>query len=431
MKTLKISTPLHTDFLPVITNFIENTSCVFGIDKQGALKLTLASEEVFSYLCNVIQGDKTLDIICTGGIYFVAVEFSFDKIEIDLKAFNITATPSSESEESFREMGLLIAARSVDSLSLEEASDERLVLRLIKEKSYPPSGAIELPHIPPMASFVLKVPIADEIKAFSHLLQLYYKKYPLPDAFRCPGKLVDMVTSTLYGISIATDERGLIGGGIIWKRMNEKIVEFFGPYLFNQQGNNKMAESLINVCIEGLARTEIIGVFCRYPTEAFPAEYFESIGTITFYEHQRNQIEFPCYYRQLHEDTGAYVYVPRKIASFIEAEYKRLVLPRQVYLTDYSGEYRGDYSVFASELDKELNQVIIRPLLPGEDCLNNILKHMEIFKKEQILNCFFEIDLGVVWQAYVVDSLMECGFKPCLIIPYGGKSDLVIFQYTP
>ena len=215
MKTLKISTPLHTDFLPVITNFIENTSCVFGIDKQGALKLTLASEEVFSYLCNVIQGDKTLDIIYTGGIYFVAVEFSFDKIEIDLKAFNITATPSSESEESFREMGLLIAARSVDSLSLEEASDERLVLRLIKEKSYPPSGAIELPHIPPMASFALKVPIADEIKMFSRLLPVHYKDYPFPDAFRCPGKLVDMVTSTLYGISIATDERGLIGGGII------------------------------------------------------------------------------------------------------------------------------------------------------------------------------------------------------------------------
>jgi len=431
MKTLKISIPLHTDFLPVIITFIENSSCVFGIDKQGALKLTLASEEVFSYLCKVIQGDKVLDVICTGHIYFVSVEFFFDKIELNLQAFNITATPPSESEESFKEMGLLIAARSVDSLSIEEASGERLVLRLIKEKSYPTPQAIELPIIPHMTSFALKIPKVDEIKMFSHLLPVYYKNYPFPDAFRYPGKLVDMVSSSIYGMSIATDERGLIGGGIIWKRMNEKIVEFFGPYLFNQKENNQMAESLVNTCLEGLARTEIIGAFCRYPTEAFPTKHFESIGTITFYQKQRNQIEFPCYYRQLQEDNGTYVYVPRTIASFIEAEYKRLVLPRQVYFTDYSGEYLGEYSVFASEFYRELNQVIIRPLLPGEDCLNNILKHLEIFKKEHILNCFFEIDLGIVWQAYVVNSLMECGFKPRIIIPYGGRSDLIIFQYTP
>jgi len=431
MKTLKISTPFHTDFLPVITTFIENSSCVFGLDKQGALKLTLASEEVFSYLCNVIQGDKALDVICTGGIFFVSVEFSFDKIELGLQAFNITATPSSESEESFKEMGLLIAARSVDSLSLEETSGERLVLKLIKEKSYPSPEAIELPAIPPVTSFALKIPTADEIKMFSRLLTVHYKDYPFPVAFRYPGKLVDMVSSSIYTISITTDERGLIGGGIIWKRMNEKIVEFFGPYLFNQKGNNKMAESLVNTCLEGLARTEIIGAFCRYPTEAFPTDYFESIGITTSYKQQGNQIEFPCYYRQLHEDTGTYVYVPRIIASFIEAEYKRLVLPRQVYLTDYSGEYRGDYSLFASEFDRELNKVIIRPLWPGEDFHNNILKHLEIFNNEGVLNCFFEIDLGIVWQTYVVDSLMECGFKPRIIIPYGGNSDLVIFQWTP
>lgn len=431
MQTLRISTPLDLEFLPVVTSFIEQTSYAFGLDRQDALKLTLASEEVFSYLCNIIEEDKILDIICNGGIYFVSVEFSFDRVELDLRAFNITATPYSETEEGLREMGLLIAARLIDNLSIEDAPGERILLKLVKEKTYPPVDEIELPVIPTITSFSVKAPNTEEIKMFSRLLSLHYKDHPLPDAFKHPGKLVDMVLSSFYEISIAVNESGLIGGGIIWRRMNEKIVECFGPYLFGQKGNGKMAETLINDCIERLARTEIIGIFSRYPTEEFPEEYFELIGTSTYYNHEGDYFEFPCFFRQLQEDAGTYVYVPKTIAPFIEKEYKRLVLPRHVYTSEYSGEYRGDYSVFASEIYKTINKVVMRPLWPGEDILENLSRHLEIFKKEHILNCFFEIDLGITWHAFIVDRLMECHFNPRIIIPYGGKSDLVIFQWMP
>jgi len=430
MKSLKISTLLHIDFLPVVTAFVEQASLAFGLGKEEALRLTLASEEVFTYLSDVLREDNELEITCTGGIYFVSTEFSFDKAELALRSFNITAEVSSEIEEDFKEMGLLIAARTVDHLSLEEAQGEKLVLRLIKDKTYPVPEHMELPAIRPMASYSIKRPTDDEIKMFSHLLSAHYSGYPLLPAFRYPGKLVDMASSSLYRMAVAADERGLIGGGAVWRRMNEKIVEFFGPYLFNQKGNHEMAESLLNTCLESIARTESIGLLCRYPAEEFPGEYFESIGSVVSYESGKDPAEHPSYFRLLHEDAGTHVYAPKGLVSFIEGEYTRLALPRDVYVTDYTGENRADYSVFTSEFDREPGRVVIRSLWPGKDCQENILKHLAVFEKEQLLNVFFEVDLGVTWQAHVVDCLIRSGFKPRIIIPYGGKSDLVVFQHA-
>jgi hypothetical protein len=430
MKSLKISTSLQIDFLPVVTAFVEQASLAFGLGRQEALRLTLASEEVFSYLCDILMEDKDLEITCTGGVYFVSAEFAFDRIELGLQAFNITAEISSEKEEDLKRMGLLIAARSVDRLSLDEAQGEKLILRLIKDKSYPAPEQMELPVIPAVTSYSTKTPTDDEIKMFSHLLTEQHKDCPFPPAFRYPGKLVDMVSSSVYRMAIATDARGFIAGGAVWRRMNEKIVEFFGPYLFNQKGNKEMARSLLDACLESIARTEIIGVFCRYPAEEFPREYFESIGSVVSYENGKSPVEFPSYFRLLHEDAGTHVYVPKALLSFIEPEYGRLALPRDVYVTDYTGEHRGDYSVFTSEFDREVGRVIIRSLWPGKDGRENILKHLAVLEKEQLLNIFFEVDLGITWQAYIVDSLVGCGFKPRIVVPYGGKSDLVIFQYT-
>lgn len=429
MKKLKMTSFINVSFLSSITSFIEQTSLAFGLEKKDALRLTLASEEVFSYLCSIIKEDKELEIICTDGIYFVSAEFCFDKIELELRAFNVTTEILSESEEDLRDMGLLIAARSVDHLSLKSAQGERLILRLTKDKSYPFMDEIKLPFIPPMTSYTVKTPLDDELKMFSGLIISHYKGYPFPPAFRFPGKLVDMVSSSIYKAAIACDERGLIGGGAIWRRMNEKIVEFFGPYLFNQPEGSPMAESLTNACLENLARTEILGLFSRYTTEDFPNQYFESIGSSTWYEKDMEPAELQSYYIQLHEDAGTYVYTSKALAPFIKTEYKRLFLPRDLYEIENAGAYSGDYSVFTSEFRREINQVALRYLLPGKDYRENILKHLALFRKEQILNIFFAIDLGIDWQAYIMDDLVECGFIPRIIIPYGGISDAIIFQY--
>lgn len=431
MKNTKTVVSIHSDFLPVVTAFVEKSSIALGLGHDEALRLTLASEEIFSYICSIIGEDKELEVACTGGLYFVAVDFSFDRVELSLQAFNITAGVTSSEMEDLEDMGLLIAARSVDQFSLEELPDGRLLLRLIKNKVYPFPEDIKPPEIPPLSSYSIKTPTKDEIKVLSCLILRDYGDHIIPHAFRYPGRLVDMVSSTLYRIAIAVDERGLIGGGAMWRRMNEKVVEFYGPYLFNQGDNRQMAESLFNACIEQIARTEIIGLLCRFTTDWFPSALFEPIGTAVLHREKGGSKEITWYFRSLHEDIGTHVYAPKRLSNYLEHVYRELALPREVYITDYSGEHMGEHSVFASDFDRELNQVTVRPLWPGRDSVENIKGHLAAFKKEHILNIFFAVDLGVTAQVSLVDSLMECDFEPKILIPYGGRSDLVIFQFSP
>jgi len=431
LKKTKIVVSIHRDFLSVVTTFVERSSIALGLGQDEALRLTLASEEIFSYLCSIMREDKGLEVTCTGGLYFVAVDFFFGRVELSLQAFNITAGITSDKVEDLEDMGLLIAARSVDQLSLEEIQGGGIVLRLIKNKAYPSPQDMKPPETPILSSYSIRPPTQDEIKVLSSLILRDYRDHIIPHAFRYPGRLIDMVASTIYKIVIAGDDRGFIGGGAMWRRMNEKIVEFYGPYLFNQKDNLEMAESLFNACLEQIARTEIMGLLCRFTTDWFPRALFEPIGTAVLHYEKTGPKEITWYYRGLNEDTGTHVHVPKKLAGYMEHKYRELALPREVYITDYSGEYMGEHSVFASDFDRELNQVIMRLLWPGRDSLENIKRHLAVFKKERILNTFFAVDLGVAAQASIVESLMECGFEPKVLIPYGGRSDLVICQFSP
>ncbi|MCX8110984.1 MAG: hypothetical protein N3D15_07025 [Syntrophorhabdaceae bacterium] len=429
MKKTKITLSTDIKFLQVVTSFVENSSLAFGLGRQETLRLTLASEEIFSYLCGVLGEEKELEVTCTEGIYFVSVEFIFERVALSLKAFNITARPFFRQDQDIDEMGLLLAARSVDRLSLNELPDKRLNLKIIKDKAYPEPEEVRLPVIAPVESYFIKRPDLDEIKMLSRLISTYYRDYPVPVAYTIPGKLSDMVASRLYDAAIATDKTGLIVAGLIWKRMNEKVVELFGPYLFNQKKESNISESLVNFCIEDIARTEIIGVFVRFATPEFPKGSFEPTGSLYWYNREAIALEMPTYYRALHEDAGAVVYIPASLSAFIEDRYRSLALPREVIISSYYGEDMGDNSVIITELDQTQRAAIMHPLQPGKDSLENIQRHIQIFKKEGINNIFSLVDLGIRGHLFIMDDLFNCGFEPRTIIPHGQRSDLVFFQY--
>ncbi len=433
MKKAKITISSHIDFLQIVTNFVERTSLVFGLGEDEALRLTLASEEIFSYLCEVLPEEKELEVTCTEGIYFVSVEFLFEKVRLSLKAFNITASGLKSLQEDIKDlqdMGLLIAARSVEHLSFDETHDNKLRLKLIKDKVYPEPHDISMPVIKPVKIYSIKKPDTDEIKIFSTLISTYYRDYPHPVAFTNPGKLSDMILSSIYSAVIAIDKTGLVTGGLIWRRMNEKVVEIFGPYLFNQEKEGHMAESLINACIESIVRTEVIGIFSRFATPEFPKGFFEVTGSLTWYDEENNPLDMTTYYRALNEDTGTVVYIPKSIADFIEKKYAGLALPREVIITDYYGEDRGDHSVITSEIDRLNRAVTLQQIQSGKDGLKNLKEHIDIFQKENINNIFFVADLGVREHLLIINDLIECGFEPRTIIPYGKRSDLIFFQYN-
>jgi len=86
-----------------------------------------------------------------------------------------------------------------------------------------------------------------------------------------------MVSSGEYAFSIAQDRKGLIVEGSSGEGSWENDRMFWS--LFVHQGNHiKMAEALLDDCMEKIAKTEAIGLFCQYSTPYIPEGYYESLG---------------------------------------------------------------------------------------------------------------------------------------------------------
>jgi hypothetical protein len=426
---LSLNATFQAEFLPVVTAFVEQSCLALGLGRQEALKLTLASEEIFAYLCGATRTADPLEVICSGGLYYGAVEFSFPRKEFNLRALNLTTRVSADREEEWAEMGLLIAARSVDRLQVLDGEGGRLTLRLTREKAYPSDDGLTAPESAPGGPLTVRTASAEEVKAFIRLLNLHYEKVYFPPAFRFPGKAADMVASGDCAAVVAVDARGRLGGGLVWKEGDGKTVECFGPYLFGLPEPETSAAALLDAFLEKVARTRATGCLSRYGSRALPRGYFDALGTVTYRRGDGSILERPASYRHLFEDTGASAWASEALRPFLEAEYGRLFLPRTLHPARYEGEALPTFSVFATEFDKDLEQVTLRPLWPGQDAPENLERHLQVFREEGFVNIFFELDLGVPWQGRMGNLLCERGFRPRLILPEGGQADVVVFQH--
>jgi hypothetical protein len=238
-----------------------------------------------------------------------------------------------------------------------------------------------------------------------------------------------MVASTEYGAKVAVDEKGMIGGGILWRWVGLKTVESFGPYLFQKPNGLGLSEALTDACLGEIAKTEAIGLTSRYSTPELPKGYFESLGSIDLFQPDGSIMPWPLYFRQLHEDLGCQVWAHPVLEDFLRTEYRRLFLPREIRPTQYAGEQRPPYSVFAPQFDRTNRQITLKAIWDGADASENLSQHLRVLNAETLPNIFFEVDLGHAWQANLSQILIDKGFRPRLILPYGGESDVVVFQH--
>jgi hypothetical protein len=426
---VSLKTNLAPGFLRLATSFAEESARAFNLNTAEVFKLTLACEEIFAYLCRVGRTEETITIEAANGGYYVQLTFLFKTHHFNLRAFNLTATVSSEDSASLEEMGLLIASRSVEHFSILKDLQEGLGLVLIKEKVYPESADLQVPEIKPLKNFLITLPDTDSLKLFVRLAAAYYPVHLFPQTFRFPGKVVDMVASGEYGARVAVDEQSQIGGGVIWRWIGTKTVELYGPFLFNQQVDLGVAEALIDACIGEIAKTDAIGLISRYSTPELPKTYFESLGTINFVQPEGTITPWPIYYRQLHEDLGCQVWAHPGLEVFLAAEYGRLFLAREIRLTMHEGEQRSPYSIFAPQFDRANRQITLRAIWDGADAAQNLAQHVTVLKAENLLNIFFEIDLAHAWETGLTGILLDQGFAPRFVLPYGGEADVVVFQY--
>jgi hypothetical protein len=414
-------------FIPLVTAFLEHSAQAQGLARKEALALTLAGEEVFTYLCRLAGTGQQMEIHSGKGGYYVRADFIFAARELNLRAFNLASSVSLEDEVGLNELGLLIASRSVDHFTLTQERNQ-VQLSLIKEKAYPrlESGKVPLPR--PVEAYTIKTPNTAALKWLAQQIGESYPSPDLPASFRYPGKLVDMVESQDFQAALAEGPAGEVSGGLLWHWVGERTVECFGPYLFPPGSNPAMAEALIDACLGSLARTPAVGLINRWPTIDFPRRYFESLGTLTDQGTDGEAKEAPHYFRQLAEDPGCVVWSAPELEPFLKEAYRRLVLPREIRLSRSWGESRAEFSLLASALDRTRKTATLRPVLSGADIVENVRQHRRLFQREGILHCTLELDLAQPWQAEFTAPLLANDFVPRLIIPYGAVGDLVIFQ---
>lgn len=417
------------EFLPVVTAFAEKASTVLGLGEPEALAMTLATEEVFVHLCSADPAHGPLDVRCRPGAYYVEEEFLFQARELNLAAFNLTVQPSLDSDRGFEDTGLLIASRMVDRFHISK-DDAGFHLTLVKEKSYPALDETLLPEPGALKTFSVRSPDPDELKVLIRLILTHHRKLIVPPAFKFPGKVVDMAAAGDLSALVATDSAGHLGGGILFRRSGARMVEFFGPYLFNQPPGSGMARTLGEACIASVARSSVVGLITRYPSPDLPLEYFEDLGDLTYRGTEGEHLEIGAYYRDMDEDPGGVAWAHPELENFLRRQYKRLFFAREIREARLEGEFASPNSVLAAEFDRDQGFVTLRPVWWGNDSEETVNGYVKILCKEQIPCIFFEMDLGRAWQCHFTPALMKNGFQPRVVVPYGGKGDLIIFQHS-
>ena len=275
----------------------------------------------------------------------------------------------------------------------------------------------------------IQPPDNEQAKLMTALVKENFPPSQVPAPFGRPGKVVDMLAAGHWQAACAFGPSGQMGGAIVWQWSGPKTVEFFGPYLFGQPKDGPMAEDLLNACINAIAKSPAVALICRMPTDYLPRRQFEILGQLEIFESDGKPVVQPTCFRQMQEDTGCTVICHPALADFLDRQYRRLVLPRQVQVTGDAGERRSDISVLAADFERSRNLVTLHPIQAGADARQNLARHVELFRREDVGNVFFELDLGVTWQAGFGGALLEAGFTPRLVLPYAGRADILVFQW--
>jgi len=426
-----IEIPVNITFLPLVQTFVDKASIAFGFAQEEAIKLTLAADEIFSYLCHLNNETGRLAIKCINGGYYVRIDFDLMRKDLDMRAFNLAATVQFDESEGFEEMGLLIASRMVDRFSIHKKNDGNLQLTVIKEKSYPLFEKKHTIATQKSENFFVTEPDNEELKLFIELINNNIKDMILPLPFKYPGKVSDMVTSGEYSALIAKIDSGKIIGGLLWHWSSLKIVEFFGPYILAEPVV-KISKAILDECINSVARTPVLGMVNRFPCSHVSIEQFEELGNITLFNDNISEKAAPTilttYFRQMQEDAGTISWSDQSLEQFLKEQYTKMFLPRDIRLVKDAGETHNRHSVLSTEFDSFYKQVKLKPVIAGADIMKNITEHLLLFQKEDLRNIFFEMDLGESWHSGFIAPLIKNEFSPRMIIPHGGKGDLLILQ---
>ncbi|WP_043647045.1 ATP-binding protein [Fundidesulfovibrio putealis] len=432
---LSLTTPPDVAFARVLTTAAEALAQSRGLGKRESMRFQLAVEEFFTYLAQVAHEDCAIQTVLTGKPYQVCASLQFQASGLCLGALNASCTTSLDGAgEAANDLGLILAGRVADRFRLTRDGESSFTLHAEVDKAYPAAKA-------PPSTVTFKPPyragLEHDPNRLMHAAALAAARYPAwhcPASFQTPGKFADLVRAGQFTCVLALDEASHPAGLLCWARSGEKGLSFSGPFVFApQEDAPQVARMLADAFLATVAREKIEIVFSERATQDTPDGYFETLGTLTRYD-EAGQSEQPVLYRHLREDMGETVWADPALEGFLRGVYDRLAMCRDVLAAQpfgASGPSERKSSLFSTTMDKGKGLAVLRPLLDGEDMAANLAGHVRVLSDKGFLNILLYMDLSQAWEASLAGPVMDAGFKPRLVLPFAGRSDVAVFQYAP
>jgi len=182
--------------------------------------------------------------------------------------------------------------------------------------------------------------------------------------------------------------------------------------------------------LQKVARTSAVSLVSQLATHDMITSDFELLGKFDYSRPDDARQELDVWYRHLREDMGTTVWAHPDMLDFLQGKYDDLVLMRNIREIDGKSETLPDRSVFSTQLRPGLGEATLSPMVVGSDVAEVVANHVAVLQQEDYRNIFFYLDLAYGWQAATARVLMDNGFVPQLVLPYAGKSDVVVFQHV-
>lgn len=421
--------PFTSSFLPLAMEFAEKGTRGFGFGDRETGGLVLAVEELFSFYAQRAAEGSAVVITLNDEVYRLELSLSFRAANPDMRAFNLTWRVDHDSEESMDTLGPMLAARCTSGLRIDFGADEQVIIRLTRDREYPPASAVSLPPVTVGKSVQMVSPSRGDLGHFAAMLTSAGAAF-LPPFLCRPGMAADMFAGGCMDAVLALSGDWIVGG-VLWRPLTDTCVELYGPYLFTEDPDDDNTLSLLlNEAVARIARSRSCGLVRRQGPLPGYERFFDFLGELEMSGTTEQDPRSVYYYRQLREESGGVVYCTGSLAEFLHEQYDRLCLPRQVREAQGVGVPARDASVVTVELDFTRSLAIIRPLCGGKDMAENLAGHLHLLREEGIENFMVEINTGRSEDTGFAEALAETGFVPRLLIPNAGRGDLVIYDHA-
>ena len=417
-QTAELKVPLQQDFLPIVLSYIEEASTVFKMSRQDATQLVLATEEIFSFL---VYNAKRADILylaatTKGSCMEVTAKFASEMLPV--QAMNLTTKIAADDDSALGSMGLLIAARSVDSLSLSIDNDGYMHLNYTKNKQYNKISPIDCPVTHFSGDYVAEDIDASKIPLFCAHALAEYGASDADEFLRYPQKLNDIITKGNFDGCFAVDSQGQVAGALFWEA-NGEMINGKGFFIFAKDDKEKVAKVLMNGCQN---RTFILQPHCLF------LEHATLDTPLDFLRLGRTAAYLPMYAG----DKPATIYINSDLVPYAKDFYRKIGVIRNIYEQmpgNAISSIPSENSAFAISIDKVYKEVKISTLWIGKDAVENLHNHINVLRAEGMASLIFDLAIEKPEDAIMSSFLLQVGFKPEVIIPWTKDGDILRFVY--